>query len=54
MPRMRNDSRNQIIDIFENNFSIKGFSFNHLENFNHDTELNIDNSITGKQISCTS
>ena len=40
---MRNDSKNQIIDISENNLSTKGFSFNYSENFNHVTELNIEN-----------
>ena len=40
---MRNDSKNQIIDISENNLSTKGFSFNYSENFNHVTKLNIEN-----------
>jgi len=43
MPRTRNNQRNQIIDTTENNLSVKGISFNYSENFNHITELNIEN-----------
>jgi len=43
MPRTRNNQRNQIIDTTENNLSAKGISFNYSENFNHITELNIEN-----------
>ena len=43
MPRTRNNQRNQIIDTTENNLSSKGISFNYSENFNHTTELNIEN-----------
>jgi len=41
----RNNSRNQIIEIpgSESNFSAKGISFNYSENFNHVTELIIEN-----------
>jgi len=41
----RNNSRNQIIEIprSESNFSAKGISFNYSENFNHVTELTIEN-----------
>ena len=42
---LRSNSRNQIIEIpgSESNFSAKGISFNYSENFNHVTELTVEN-----------
>jgi len=39
----RNNLRNQIIDISENDLSPKGISFNYSENFNHVTDLTVEN-----------